>query len=226
MQPQFIFDEEQASRYEDNFAPIQAIRDVMHLLVLVALKKLPERARILCVGAGTGLELSEMALKHPDWVFTAVEPSSPMLRRCRERARREGWEARCSFHEGTLATLAPQEPYHAATSLLVSHFLVDREQRRSFLAAIHTLVYPGGKLLLADLAPEPGDSGLVSFWVDLMDHSNLGREALAHIPQALGKDYGNLGASLLPSLLQEAGWSQVVRIGQWGCIYLWQAERP
>ena len=40
---------------------------------------LPETARILIVGCGTGYELQYLLQQHPQWQFTAIDPSLNML---------------------------------------------------------------------------------------------------------------------------------------------------
>ena len=40
---------------------------------------LPEIAHILVVGCGTGYELSYLLQRHPNWIFTAIDPSATML---------------------------------------------------------------------------------------------------------------------------------------------------
>ena len=40
---------------------------------------LPKRAKILVVGAGTGMEIMEFGPLSPDWSFHGVDPSANML---------------------------------------------------------------------------------------------------------------------------------------------------
>ena len=40
---------------------------------------LPETARILIVGCGTGYELQYLLQQHPQWQFTTIDPSLNML---------------------------------------------------------------------------------------------------------------------------------------------------
>ena len=77
--------------------------------------------------AGTGQELVYLAEKFPRWRFAAVEPSAPMLAVCRRKAEERGVAPRCVFHEGYLDSLPPSAPFDAATSLLVSQFILDPE---------------------------------------------------------------------------------------------------
>ena len=97
--------------YDERFAAIAPMRDTLHLLTRAILGDLPADARILCVGAGTGLELLDLARAFPRWRFTAVEPATPMLNRCREKAAEAGVASRCTFHEGYLDSLPPAEPF-------------------------------------------------------------------------------------------------------------------
>ena len=94
-----IFDR-QAAGYDSQWAKTAAINDCLYLLLNALLTDLPADARILCVGAGTGAEMAYLASRNPAWRFTAVEPSGPMLDVCRQRAAKDGFAARCYFHEG------------------------------------------------------------------------------------------------------------------------------
>lgn len=89
-----VFDQ-QASGYDQQWAKTAPIRDGLHFLLESIFAELPADARILCVGAGTGVEMAYLARKFPQWSFTAVEPSGAMLEVCRQRAKTEGFTARC-----------------------------------------------------------------------------------------------------------------------------------
>ena len=43
-----------------------AIKDALHLLTGTVLSELPPKAKILCVGAGTGAEILYLAQKFPE----------------------------------------------------------------------------------------------------------------------------------------------------------------
>ncbi|MCU0544466.1 MAG: hypothetical protein MUE44_20220 [Oscillatoriaceae cyanobacterium Prado104] len=53
----FVFDRERASRYDQQFAKLAPMRDALNLSIRMVLSELPEDARILCVGVGTGCEI-------------------------------------------------------------------------------------------------------------------------------------------------------------------------
>ena len=128
------FDQQNAATYDQRFAKLAAMRDALHLLIGAIFADLPAEARILCVGAGTGHELIYLAQKFPEWRFAVVEPSGPMLDVCRRKADACGITSRCVFHEGYLESLPPSAPFDAATSLLVSQFILSPEARAGFSA--------------------------------------------------------------------------------------------
>jgi len=47
--------------------------------------RLPDCAKILVVGAGTGTELLNFGSKNPSWHFVAVEPAPSMMAVCQNR---------------------------------------------------------------------------------------------------------------------------------------------
>ncbi len=130
---------QQAASYDTQWAKTAPIRHCLHLLLGSMFAELPEEARILCVGVGTGDELFYLASRHPGWHFTALEPSGAMLEVCRRRAEEEGVTDRCDFHEGYLGSLAPGELHDAATCFLVSHFMLDQGSARASSARLRNV---------------------------------------------------------------------------------------
>ncbi len=130
-----IFDQ-QASSYDERWAKTASIREALHFLLEAVFAELPANARLLCVGAGTGEEIAYLAQRFPQWTFTAVEPSAAMLDVCRDKAIKEGFAARCEFHEGYLESPPEQTPFDAATCFLVSQFILEPEARTAFFRAI------------------------------------------------------------------------------------------
>jgi tRNA (cmo5U34)-methyltransferase len=223
------FDEKNAAAYDDRFAKIAAMRESLLLQVRAVLGDLPAAARILCVGAGTGQELLALAAHFPNWHFTAVEPSAPMMAICQRRAADHGFAQRCTFHTGYLDTLPPGEPFHAATCLLVSHFLVATEARRTFFRQIADRLRPHGRLVSADLSGDRSTADhakLQTVWFRLMEIAGVSAEQHANMLQAWQRDVGFLSVPELEALITSAGFEPPVLFYQSLLIRAWFTERP
>lgn len=227
-EPPVAFGPEHAAAYDQRFAKLAPLRDALHLLIGAVLADLPAAARILCVGAGTGHELIYLAQKFPSWRFTAVEPSAPMLEICRRKAGEHGIAPRCVFHEGYLDSLPPSEPFDAATSLLVSQFVLDPGARAGFFRAIAERLLPGGYLASADLASDTASAtyrSLLEVWLRLMRETGSPPEQLERLRETYGRDVALLPLEQVSSLLASAGFETPVLFLQTGLIHAWYAQR-
>lgn len=224
----FGFDEKAAAAYDERFIKIAAIRDALHLLVRAVLADLPADARILCVGAGTGVELLTLATHFPSARFTAAEPSAPMMALCQRRATEHGFADRCTFHTGYLDSLPPSGPFHAATSLLVSHFITDPTARRDYLRQIATRLHPRGWLINADLSGDQGTEAhttLEKTWFRLMRFTGQTDEQRAGMHAAYRKDVGFLPLENLETLIASAGFEPPTLFYQALLIRAWFTQR-
>jgi tRNA (cmo5U34)-methyltransferase len=204
------------------------MRDALHLLISAIFANLPTEARILCVGAGTGHELIYLARKFPGWRFAAVEPSAPMLEICRRKAEECGIAARCVFHEGYLDSLPPSAPFDAATSLLVSQFILESEARAAFFRAIAGRLRPGGYLASADLASDTTSAtyqNLLEVWLRLMRETGSPPEQLEALRVTYGRDVALLPLEQVSSIIASGGFGTPVLFLQTCLIHAWYAQR-
>lgn len=226
--PVVAFDQKHASEYDQRFAKLSATKDALHLLTAAVLAELPEEARILCVGAGTGAEILYLAEKFPKWTFTAVEPSGAMLDVCRRRAEETGIASRCVFHEGYLESLPPNELFDAGTSILVSHFILARKDRVGFFQGIAERVKPGGLLVTADLGGDMGsDAGrsLREVWFRLMQRADISEEQIQGMRVAYEQNVSLLPLETFAAILEEAGFAAPVQFLQTGLIHAFYAQK-
>ncbi len=86
---------------------------------------MPQKANILIVGAGTGMELVTLGIANPEWTFTAVDLSDEMLSICKTNVSKAGISNRVNIHCGSVDELGMGQTFDAATSILVSHFIKD-----------------------------------------------------------------------------------------------------
>lgn len=227
-EPPAAFGKEHAAAYDERFAKLAPMRDALHLLTGAVFADLPAAARILCVGAGTGHELIYFARKFPQWHFTAVEPSAPMLEVCRRKAEECGVTFRCDFHEGYLDSLPPSAAFDAATSLLVSQFILAPDARAGFFRAIAERLRPGGYLVSADLASDtasPTYQSLLEVWIRLMRETGSAPEQLEKMRVTYGRDVAVLPVEQVSSIIASGGFETPVLFLQTCLIHAWYAQR-
>ena len=222
-----IFDQ-QAAGYDTQWAKMAPMRDALHYLLESVFAELPEDARILCVGVGTGAEMAHLAGKFPRWRFTAVEPSGAMLDVCRRRAEAEGFTSRCNFHEGYLDSLPAGQLHDAATCFLVSQFILEPEARSAFFREIADRLKPGGILASSDLASDTGSpeyAALLRTWLQLMASGGVTPEGLERMRQAYARDVAVLPPEHVASIIRSGGFDTPVRFFQAGLIHAWYSRR-
>ncbi|MGJ4727936.1 class I SAM-dependent methyltransferase [Luteimonas sp. SDU101] len=230
MQPDQIISlfDQQAAGYDRQWAKTAAIRDCLYLLLEPLLSTLPDEARLLCVGVGTGQEMAHLAARFPGWTFTAVEPSGAMLERCRERAQAQGFADRCRFHEGFLETLPADAPFDAATCFLVSQFITDQEQRIGFFAQIARRLRAGGLLASTDLAAAVTSAAyevLLPAWIRMMQAAEVSQESIDRIRAAYASDVAVLPPAEVEAIIAAGGFGAPARFFQAGLIHGWLSAR-
>jgi tRNA (cmo5U34)-methyltransferase len=226
--PPVAFGQAHAATYDEKYVKLAAMRDALHLLISAVFADLPAKARILCVGAGTGHELIYLAGKFPGWNFTVVEPSGPMLEICRHKARDCGITPRCIFHEGYLHSLPISTEFDAATSLLVSQFILSTEARVAFFREIANRLRPEGLLASADLASDttsPAYQSLLSVWLRLMRETGSQPEQLERLRVTYTHDVAVLPADQVSAIIASAGFTAPILFHQAGLIHAWYAAR-
>ena len=223
-----FFDQTVANKYDQQAARLAPLRDALHSLTGAILSELPAEARILCVGAGTGAEVLYLALKFPQWHFTAVEPSGPMLEVCRRRAEESGIASRCVFHQGYLDSLPPVEAFDAATSLLVSQFILAPESRTHFFRAIAGRLRPGGYLVSADLASDIASAtyeSLLEIWLRIMKPGDITDETRQQFRTAYSRDVAVLPVDQVSTIIAAGGFEAPVLFLQTCLIHAWYTTR-
>jgi tRNA (cmo5U34)-methyltransferase len=220
--------DQQAPGYDKQWAKLAPVRDGLHFLLESVFADVPADARLLCVGVGTGAELSHLAKRFPRWSFTAVEPSGAMLELCRRRAETDGFASRCHFHEGYVDSLPASDGHSAATCFLVSQFIVDPKARSEFFRSIANQLNPGGLLASSDLASEVGSKShdsLVHAWMNMMAAAEVPPEALAKMRTAWEKDVAILPPAEVAAIIESGGFEAPVQFFQAGLIHAWFARR-
>lgn len=222
-----IFDNS-AATYDKTWEKLAPVNDSLHLLMGAILSQLPEKAKILCVGAGTGAEIIYMAKKFPQWTFTAVDPSAAMLDVCRRRLRELGFENRCEFYADYLENIFLPNDYDAATSILVSQFINDKESRISFFRNIAAKLKQGGILINADLSGDITSfdyEQLLAIWAQMMAEGNVQTQTVENIRQTHKSGISFLSPQEVAGIIETAGFDKPTQFYQMAFIHGWVSRK-
>lgn len=227
-EPAVVFDQERALSYDERFAALAPMRDALHLSIRLIFSELPTDARILCVGAGTGAELIYLAQNFPQWQFTAVEPATPMLNICRQKTEDCGIASRCTFHQGYLDSLPASDSFHAATCLLVSHFMMQQDERSNFFRQIAARLRPDGYLVSCDLTADMNSleyQSLLEVWLRMLKFAQVPIAEIENIRVSYGQNVALLSPQKVESIIVKGGFESPVLFYQTLLIRAWYAKR-
>lgn len=147
------FDPSRAGEYEEQSRIALAGYDACHDLtacVLAATLGPGRAAHILVAGAGGGAkEVIVAGRLEPQWRFTAVDPSPPMLELAVRRIQEAGLEERTKTVLGYVDDLPIEASFDAATLIGVLHHLPSDEAKRNILRSLAARLRPGAPLVLA-----------------------------------------------------------------------------
>ncbi len=122
--------------------------------------RLPNHAKVLIVGAGTGMEISEFAPLNPGWSFCGVDPSADMLALARKKIFEKNLNCEIELRKGYVDDLKEEEVFEGATCILVMHFLKDDGSKLALLESICRRLKRGAPFVLIDGF---GESGSMEF---------------------------------------------------------------
>ncbi|SMO72285.1 class I SAM-dependent methyltransferase [Paracoccus laeviglucosivorans] len=207
--PHPAFNRDMAESYDQKNSGLAPISDNLHFLVQMVLAGLPARARILCVGVGTGAEILSLARAFPEWRFTGVDPSAEMLEVCRGRLDRAGLLERCELIHGFAHDAPKGANFDAALAMLVAHF-IGHEHRPGFYRDIHDRLKPGGSFVSAEICVDldaPEFPAMLQNWEQVQSRMGATPEALQKLPDTLRHVLGVLSPAQTDDLLKAAGFA-------------------
>jgi tRNA (cmo5U34)-methyltransferase len=139
------------SQYDQSIRLFTAAYEPMFLMAYAFLRSMiKEDARLLIVGAGTGMEICTFGQKSPGWSFTGVDPSAEMLSLARKKIDDRKIACTADLVNGYAHDLPEECRFDAATCILVMHFLPDDGSKLRLLRSIGNRLKPGAPLILVD----------------------------------------------------------------------------
>lgn len=215
-----------AGDYERRIRTLVPGYDTLHELSAAVLRaQLPDDARVLCIGAGTGEEIARLASAGPHWRLTGADPSADMLGQARARLQQAGVLDRVELVAGHAETLPASSPYDAGTLILVLHFLKDAAARAALLGAIAARLKPGAPLLLASLYREGDADAVLDAWKALQVLGGLPHAAVEERMAPRLAEARPVGDAELAGLLADAGFGPPTRYFQGLMMAAWVAWR-
>lgn len=147
------FDAARANEYAQQSRIALAGYDACHDLaacMLAASLGQSRSANVLVVGAGgTAQEIIAMGALEPGWMFTAVDPSAPMLDAATQQLQANDLLHRTQVHLGQVEDLPANESFDAATLIGVLHHLPGDAAKQQILQAVQARLKPGAPLIVA-----------------------------------------------------------------------------
>ncbi|MCG8283502.1 class I SAM-dependent methyltransferase [Acinetobacter seifertii] len=182
--------------------------EVIHLQVDAILQSvLKPNAHILIVGCGTGYELEYLLKRHPDWKFTAVDPSLTMLQKAQEQVELLDKSSQVTFIHGDTSALPLEACFDAALSILVAHFVAD-DIKPTFFEDIYDRLKEKAVLLTYDLMTCINPMQLKALPYLCLDQG-LTEEQCQKMLERMAQDFFSLTTEGYIKLLEKTGFESV-----------------
>lgn len=177
---------------------------------------LPQEARLLVAGSGTGKEIIDYSRHNPSWAFTGFDPAERMIEIAKGKISESNIENKIDFVSGQIDDV-PENDFDAATSLLVMQFLPDDGEKLRFLKNIAERLRAGGPIVLVDLEGEIGSdkyTTLDAAWKNQQLFSRAEGKKIAEEFEIREREVHFITQNRIESLLQEAGFSNIYKFFQ------------
>lgn len=199
--------------YDEHIRKLIPGYEVIHQQVDAILQSvLKPNSHILIVGCGTGYELEYLLKRHPNWKFTAVDPSLMMLQKAQEQVELLGKSSQVTFVHGQTSALPLENCFDAALSILVAHFIAD-EIKPAFFKDIYDRLKENAVLLTYDLMTCINPQQLEALRY-LCLAQGLTEEQCQKMLERMAQDFFSLTTEGYIKLLQKTGFESVSSYAQ------------
>jgi tRNA (cmo5U34)-methyltransferase len=195
--------------------------DAMHLMALSCLRsQLSEKANLLIVGAGTGVELVRFGTGNSHWQMLGVDPSVNMLSIAEDKIKNSGLSERVQLFKGYTQDLPADSIYDAATAILVMHFIPDDGSKLAFLQSIAQRLKPSATFILVDVFGKKGSPELertTSILQCLWEDTGIPLEKRVELIENFDKRVYPITEARLWELLQQVDFCNILKFytGLW-----------
>jgi tRNA (cmo5U34)-methyltransferase len=139
------------SQYDGSIRQFTAAYEPMFTMAYSCLRSMvKDDARLLIVGAGTGMEICTFGPHSPRWDLTGVDPSGDMLAIAKKKIDDKRLSNPINLFKGYVHDLPETPDYDAATCILVMHFLPDDGSKLRLLESIGRRLKKGSPFILVD----------------------------------------------------------------------------
>jgi tRNA (cmo5U34)-methyltransferase len=203
----FFSDRAATANYHDGPPRFMPGMDALHTMTSILLAEMtPDKARVLVLGAGGGMELKRLAEAHPQWTFVGVDPALAMLELAEKTL--GPLMSRVELVQGYIDD-APKGPFDAGTCLLTLHFL-DAPTRLHTLGAIHERLKPGAPFVAAHSSfPQeaPSRATWLKRYAAFAVASGVAPEQAAGAGEAVGANLNLFAPEQEEDFLRESGFA-------------------
>ncbi|WP_336009969.1 class I SAM-dependent methyltransferase [Acinetobacter calcoaceticus] len=199
--------------YDEHIRKLIPGYEVIHQQVDAILQSvLKPNSHILIVGCGTGYELEYLLKRHPNWKFTAVDPSLTMLQKAQEQVELLDKSSQVTFIHGETSALPLENCFDAALSILVAHFIAD-DIKPAFFKDIYDRLKENAVLLTYDLMTCINPQQLQALRY-LCLAQGLTEEQCQKMLERMAQDFFSLTIEGYIKLLQKTGFESVQSYAQ------------
>ncbi|MNU49777.1 tRNA (cmo5U34)-methyltransferase [compost metagenome] len=199
--------------YDEHIRKLIPGYEVIHQQVDAILQSvLKPNSHILIVGCGTGYELEYLLKRHPNWKFTAVDPSLTMLQKAQEQVELLEKSSQVTFVHGETSALPLENCFDAALSILVAHFIAD-DIKPAFFKDIYNRLKENAVLLTYDLMTCINPQQLQALRY-LCLAQGLTEEQCQKMLERMAQDFFSLTTEGYIKLLQKSGFESVQSYAQ------------
>ncbi len=184
------FGKDRAESYDQSNGYMVPIYENLHYLIKILLSELAPGSKILCVGAGTGSEIIELAEAFPKFSFVAVDPSESMLKVCRDKLQKLNLIERCKLICGYVDDVPVAADFDAALCLLVLHH-TSLEDRAKIVKGVLKRLKTAGYFICAEFSYDISSDTYAEIfdkWKSMIRRSGSPEEKVQSLPKMM-KDH-------------------------------------